>query len=297
MGHGDSEGRFEDATIETRLEDIREAGRFLSTTGEITALGLLGLRFGATAAALAADREANRYRHLILWEPIPVGLAYMQEMLRVNLATQLASFKAIRTNRKELVKSLQSGESVNVDGYELTGPLFQQASEIDLLQNAHAFAGSALIVGISRQHSPPNTKLEELASLYGACRLASVVALGPTRVAVLRSLQPRAIAPPCHLVLLNRADGSEIPVLPQETLEPGRLALAMARDAVLYGYDPQPSARPRVAAHGLDGHRLWSVEVPAGIDPGGHVTAIAPQPGRIYGRTHDGGVFCLEAGQ
>ncbi len=146
MGHGDSNGAFEDACIETRLSDIDAAAGELLRLPGVNAVGLLGLRFGATLAAVAADRAPERYRDLILWEPLPRGSAYMQELLRINLATQMASYKEIRINRKEMAASMASGGLVNVDGYSLTGLLFQEASGIDLLEGKRPFLGKTLIV-------------------------------------------------------------------------------------------------------------------------------------------------------
>ena len=54
MGHGDSEGEFEESTVETRLRDIRNAVRFLKEQSGVDRIGLLGLRFGGTLAAIAA---------------------------------------------------------------------------------------------------------------------------------------------------------------------------------------------------------------------------------------------------
>jgi alpha/beta superfamily hydrolase len=93
MGHGDSEGNFEESTIETRLSDINSAiAQIRKDIPEIKKIGLLGLRFGATLASLAAEKS-ELIHQLILWEPIVDGEKYMQEMLRINLTTQTAVYK------------------------------------------------------------------------------------------------------------------------------------------------------------------------------------------------------------
>ena len=62
MGHGDSEGDFEDSTIESRLSDIKCAVRTLKEkTKNGATVGLLGLRLGATLAALVAENETDSY--------------------------------------------------------------------------------------------------------------------------------------------------------------------------------------------------------------------------------------------
>ena len=50
----------------------------------------------------------------------------MQEQLRVNLATQLAVYKEVRQDRAALVAEMQGGATVNVDGYELGGALYDE---------------------------------------------------------------------------------------------------------------------------------------------------------------------------
>ena len=57
MGNGDSEGTFEEADVETWLSDIACAVRTLKAKAPgLDDVGLIGLRFGATLAALAAER-------------------------------------------------------------------------------------------------------------------------------------------------------------------------------------------------------------------------------------------------
>ena len=172
MGHGDSEGDFEDASIETRLLDINCALRiFAEKAPAVQEIGLLGLRFGATLAALAAE-QVDGIKKLILWEPILDGERYMQEILRSNLATQNAVYKEIRHTREDLVRMMQQGESINIDGYSLSYDMYQQACAINLATNEKIFSGSTFIVQINRKRPKPNKKLEKLQSTYKTADLA-----------------------------------------------------------------------------------------------------------------------------
>lgn len=167
MGHGDSDGDFEDSNIETRLSDINCAIDWLKNeVPSVNSVGLLGLRFGATLSAIIAE-ERQEINRLILWEPITKGANYMQEMLRSNIVTQSAVYKEIRKNREALVESMKKGETVNIDGYEMGYPLFSQASEIDLLKEKKGFTGECLIIQIDRKPEQKQRKeLTELVSLY-----------------------------------------------------------------------------------------------------------------------------------
>jgi len=96
MGHGDSEGNFENSSIETRLSDIVCAIETLrGKMGEPLRIGLVGLRLGATLAALVAEEESG-ISDLILWEPIISGQLYVRELLRINISTQSAIYREIR---------------------------------------------------------------------------------------------------------------------------------------------------------------------------------------------------------
>ena len=90
----------------------------------------------------------------------------MQELLRINLATQMAVYKEIRTNRKAMAAAMEAGELVNVDGYGLSGAMFAQANEIDLLANPSRFMGPVLIAGVVRREGMPNKEAEQLAGQY-----------------------------------------------------------------------------------------------------------------------------------
>jgi exosortase A-associated hydrolase 2 len=174
MGHGDSEGSFEESNIDTRIRNILDAASFLTSSGGVREIGLLGLRFGATIAAEAAERHPNQFHRLILWEPALSGSGYMQEMLRINLATQMSCYKEIRVTRAAMADSLKVGKVVNVDGYGLTDSLFRQASKVNLHAGEKQFREPVLIVRIPRQMSPPPLKITELASLYAAASVVTV---------------------------------------------------------------------------------------------------------------------------
>lgn len=166
MGNGDSEGQFSESSVETMLSDINCALGVLERSGGGTLrTGLLGLRFGATVAALAAERHPH-VRKLVLWEPIIDGAKYMQELLRVNLTTQTAVYKEIRHKREDLVRMMREGRTVNVDGYEIAYPYYEQASAVMLTETPKRFAGSCLIVQIGRDGQAIRQDLKSLQETY-----------------------------------------------------------------------------------------------------------------------------------
>lgn len=165
-GNGDSEGEFSDTTLETNLDDIAAAVAFLKARRKVESVGLMGLRLGATQAALAADGRDD-VSSLILWSPVTDGGRYMQELLRINLATQMATHGAITADREALVEQMRTGQTVNVDGYEVTLPFFEQVSSVNLATSPRSFAGPCVLVQIERSRaSAPSKDLIDLQQKY-----------------------------------------------------------------------------------------------------------------------------------
>ncbi len=166
MGHGDSQGNFEDATVDTRLVDISRAVEVLRQKTGLKDVGLIGLRFGATLAAIAARRDDC---FLVLWEPLINGSKYLQQCMRSNLATQLLIYRKILTTRQQLIENLMSGEMVNIDGYLISRSFYLQASGINLLEDELNTEMPTLIFKINKTSTAKTTpEYEGLAQRY--CR-------------------------------------------------------------------------------------------------------------------------------
>ena len=165
-GTGDSDGELAEATLETTLDDVRRAvAQAREMTGRDT-VALVGVRFGAAFAALVAE-DAPEVSHLSLWAPILEGGRYMQEMLRVNLSTQLAAYKAVRQDRAALIALMSQGETVNVDGYELSYAMYTQCSSVTFGAGARAFGGRCLVAQVDVSDAAPvSRELEALRSTY-----------------------------------------------------------------------------------------------------------------------------------
>jgi uncharacterized protein len=166
MGNGDSGGTFAESTLETMLSDVQAAvGQVRIATGR-AGVSLLGLRFGASIACLAAE-QLPELRHLVLWAPIVDGGRYMQELLRINLTTQMSSYKKIVHDRVALVGQMEAGATVNVDGYDMALPLYTQCSAVKLAAEAKTFAGPCLAVQVDRAPAAkPAAELSELMARY-----------------------------------------------------------------------------------------------------------------------------------
>jgi pimeloyl-ACP methyl ester carboxylesterase len=145
-GEGDSDLRFEDADLETRLADVAAVVAATRRVRlDISDVSLVGLRFGATLAALAAAslKDVNR---LVMWDPISEGGSYVQYLLRINLAGQMAAHKRVVEGRERLLERMAGGGTVNIEGYGLTGSFARQISSIRLADQIAAFPGRLLIL-------------------------------------------------------------------------------------------------------------------------------------------------------
>ena len=154
MGHGDSNGNFDDATIETRLSDIQCAIEFLKERTDAKRIGLLGVRLGATLAALTCY-NVSEIDSLILISPIVEGKPYIDQCLRSNLATQMSTYKKIINDRKQLISDLMAGKTVNIDGYSLTKALYQQIVSINLLAQSLYYPPNVLMLQVSMKEKQP----------------------------------------------------------------------------------------------------------------------------------------------
>ncbi|MFC4313300.1 serine aminopeptidase domain-containing protein [Steroidobacter flavus] len=176
FGAGDSSGLSADASLESHREDLRAAiGALEQRVPAIQQIGLIGLRLGATFAALLAESNAQQSisprldgAPLVLWDPILDGDAYFQELLRSNLSTQLAVYGKVVDNREVLTARIRAGGSVNVDGYEIGKGLLESCGVSTLLTtDAKRHAGPALIVQIAATEAQKErADLKILASSY-----------------------------------------------------------------------------------------------------------------------------------
>ncbi len=173
MGSGDSDGDFSQSSIATALADVGAAVDFVRARSGSRSVSLIGLRLGATTAAVAAEQIADIH-HLILWSPIVDGGRYMQELLRINLTTQMATHKEIRHDREAMVGIMRQGGTVNVDGYEMAYPFFSEASALQIGAGVKSHAGPCLIVSIDKRPVVAPAELQALAATYAAATVSTV---------------------------------------------------------------------------------------------------------------------------
>lgn len=126
---GDSSGSGEEARLDTWIEDVGWAVDELRDMVGVDRVSIVGLRFGATLAVLAA-RERDDVRRMVLWDPIVSGEAFVTEATR---------------GRTEV-----RGETLAVEGIPLTTRFRAELEGVDL-RTVGGVAGRATDIVVSGQ--------------------------------------------------------------------------------------------------------------------------------------------------
>lgn len=117
-GCGDSASDFGDASWQVWLDDARRAHDWLAVR-VAAPISLWGLRIGA---ALATDlaRTLPPIQRLILWQPVINGEQFLNQFLRIRLASEMLGTGQARNDTKSLRAQLEAGDSIEVGGYRLS---------------------------------------------------------------------------------------------------------------------------------------------------------------------------------
>lgn len=133
-GDGESEGRFEDASVSTRLRDIHDAVGFCRRETGAQRVVLVGLGYGATLALRAAlDAASPAVAGVVAWSPVMDGKRYINDILRAHLSAQMLVHRKVIHDREALVGQILADQSVNIEGYEIARPLFTEMVDVDLV--------------------------------------------------------------------------------------------------------------------------------------------------------------------
>jgi pimeloyl-ACP methyl ester carboxylesterase len=141
-GAGDSAGDTEQGDVDTWLGDVGAAIEEVRRKKGVARVTLLGLRFGATLAALAAGQRDDVER-LVLWEPVHDGAAYLEE----GRAEQRAWADLYATWRR-LPRAAVDDPGDEVLGYRVTPAMRESIAAVSLARVARLArtAGDVLVI-------------------------------------------------------------------------------------------------------------------------------------------------------
>lgn len=124
---GDSAGSTDECTLEQWLQDIETAIFELKDLSAANRVSIVGLRFGATLAALISQRI--QINQLVFWDPVVNGQSYIQNMKEMHNAYIQQHLQEIRQPIEKLL--LNDDEYF---GFKLPNTILSSISEVDLLK-------------------------------------------------------------------------------------------------------------------------------------------------------------------
>lgn len=138
---GDSAGDGAEATLAGWLDDVDWAIDELMDTADVDEIDVVGLRWGATMAALAA-RQRDEIRRLVLWDPVVSGRAYLDSILTGG----------------------SSEGTVGIEGFPFSAPLRAEIAAVDLLRDleeGHPVESRIIVAENLPEYTRLRTTLEE----------------------------------------------------------------------------------------------------------------------------------------
>jgi uncharacterized protein len=158
FGCGDSSGDTSEGTVEQWISDVRCAAEEARDRSGADEVSLIGLRMGASLAAMAA-LELDCVESLVLWDPIISGTCYLQET--AALQRQMLAHAYVTPAGPE-------SWTDEVLGFELTSAMRAGLAAIDLSSLVHAPAERILL--LESEMRPEAAALQRhLEGLAGRC--------------------------------------------------------------------------------------------------------------------------------
>jgi pimeloyl-ACP methyl ester carboxylesterase len=131
-GTGDSAGEGAEFGLSDWLDDIVAAAAELRRESGSQRLVLVGLRLGATLAALASARRELRVRHLVLWDPVLDGARHLRDLASAHRAYMRSEMGSVGWPDRLRVDA--SGVPSEALGSEITPAFAAELQGVDLVR-------------------------------------------------------------------------------------------------------------------------------------------------------------------
>jgi pimeloyl-ACP methyl ester carboxylesterase len=164
-GSGDSAGETGSGNPAEWIEDIRLAAQELHDRSGARALAIVGMRLGASLAALAVEQGLEA-RDLVLWDPVVDGAAYIRELEQLDRSQRL----------HRLYETRPHASSNELLGYPLLPAQRSELSRVDL-RKLRVRAGQAISL-VSTEDRPEYIAFARALTAQHARLRASLVAEG-----------------------------------------------------------------------------------------------------------------------
>lgn len=123
LGTGFSPGRYTDVTLESARRDLDDAIGYCRQNGA-DKVYVIGVRFGGYLALQTVDDDA--VARVVAWEPVVNPSAYVKDVLRAEVASQMLIYGEVRHDRDYLIETVRSGNDIYVEGYRVCAGLYDQ---------------------------------------------------------------------------------------------------------------------------------------------------------------------------
>lgn len=165
-GTGDSLGESADTTVDAWIADVGLAAEQLRGASGAARLAVVGFHFGATLAMLASARGVVRPRHLLAWNPIVDGAAYLRDLGAQHAAYMRSELAA---DWRDPPRARADGTPTEALGAPISDAMAAQIGAIDLAATppiAEQFTvittGAAAGIGALRPRLPAATRWIEM---------------------------------------------------------------------------------------------------------------------------------------
>jgi hypothetical protein len=158
-GIGESTGQFEQATYADWLNDVRALTQWLNSRSPAVPLILHGLEMGAILAGKVFDEGFGDL--LLLWSPpANANQALRSALFRWVALEQIFKGGDERKSVSEYIRKLESGSSLEVEGYTWTQQLWRESftfalpSALANAERAAAYERPVRMVKLSKDAAP-----------------------------------------------------------------------------------------------------------------------------------------------
>ena len=254
-GCGDSDGAFEQIGPDAFEADCACAWAWLGAAFPEAPRLILGLRTGALLAQRLAARHPEASA-LVLWSPVS-GADFLRQLLQRRMVNDMVAYGKARESRAALEARLAGGETVDLDGYPVSGALHAWlqrlvpqpvAAATCVLSGGHDEKTAAACLPDGAEHARPALRYPPFWNTVGHVDLAPLIAATADWIAGQKAGAPQPAAAP-----VGHASPEE------------RFVSFPSAQAVRAVFDP-PSGAPRggvLFLHGWSGdrtgpHRLFT---------------------------------------
>lgn len=153
MGSGDSDGRFQDMSVETEISDgisILKYAQSLSfvDTGRIA---LVGMSYGGLVASVIAGRLSDEIKALCLWAPAVIAIREAREG---------------HAQGTDITSALTTGVA-DINGLLIGKRFIEDARRLDFQAEASPYKKNAILIWGDQDPIVPPEIVEELDRVYG----------------------------------------------------------------------------------------------------------------------------------